>query len=315
MRFLMLLFFIAAVHGPITAQSDTARLYSQAYGNPMAEPVVFLHGGPGYNSASFDWSTSQRLADAGYYVIVYDQRGNGRSAPSPNAAFTFEESCRDLAAILQRYNVNSVHLIGHSFGGTIATYFAETHPKQVRSLTFVGSPVSYQQMFRSILDHCATKLMAPADSGRHAYVETVRKMDTTSVFYASTVFQLAMMNGLYSPHQTTLERTALVKHLREHADAQLLSQSDFPPVMGFYKHEKYTLLELANRWRALRQRGVPVFGIYGADDGLFDEVQLTTIRQALGSDHVWLVDNASHSVFIDQQTEFLRLLNKSTGHH
>jgi proline iminopeptidase len=60
-------------------QNFAQELYSRAFGNAKDTPILFLHGGPGYNCAGFEVSTAQELANNGFYVIVYDRRGEGRS--------------------------------------------------------------------------------------------------------------------------------------------------------------------------------------------------------------------------------------------
>ena len=53
-------------------------IYWEQSGNPQGVPVVFLHGGPGYGSSP----TSRQFFDSAHYrIVVFDQRGAGRSQP------------------------------------------------------------------------------------------------------------------------------------------------------------------------------------------------------------------------------------------
>lgn len=104
-------------------------IYTKTFGNTKDKPIIFLHGGPGYNCVNFETTTAQQLADKGFYVIVYDRRGEGRSEDL-NAQFTFQETFDDLNAIYQKYGLTKSTLIGHSFGGVIATLFAEKYASQ-----------------------------------------------------------------------------------------------------------------------------------------------------------------------------------------
>ena len=70
--------------------ADAQEIYSKTFGNPNHEPILFLHGGPGYNCANFEATTAQKLANNGFFVIVYDRRGEGRSKDT-NAQFTFQK--------------------------------------------------------------------------------------------------------------------------------------------------------------------------------------------------------------------------------
>jgi proline iminopeptidase len=66
MKFMFSLLFII---GSIFLKAQD--LYSKAYGNPKNPPVIFIHGGPGGNATLFEGTTAQKLADKGFYVIVY----------------------------------------------------------------------------------------------------------------------------------------------------------------------------------------------------------------------------------------------------
>ncbi|WP_439557279.1 alpha/beta fold hydrolase, partial [Dyadobacter sp.] len=54
-------------------------LYSRSFGSQSNHPIILLHGGPGSSSVYFEATTAQSLADRGFFVIVYDRRGEGRS--------------------------------------------------------------------------------------------------------------------------------------------------------------------------------------------------------------------------------------------
>ena len=73
---------------------NSQTIYSKAFGDPKNDPIIYLHGGPGYNSMGFEITTAQKLSENGFYVIVYDRRGEGRS-PDEQAVFTFQETFDD----------------------------------------------------------------------------------------------------------------------------------------------------------------------------------------------------------------------------
>jgi len=110
----------AALSIYLTTSIYAQTIYSKTYGHPNDEPLIYLHGGPGYNVIAFEVSTAQNLADAGFYVIVYDRRGEGRSKDD-SAKFTVEELFADLNAIYDKFDVKKANLIGYSFGGILGT--------------------------------------------------------------------------------------------------------------------------------------------------------------------------------------------------
>src|SRR5690606_27700777 len=91
-------------------------IYQKAFGQASQTPVIFLHGGPGGSSIDFELTTAEKLAEKGFFVIVYDRRGEGRS-DDDKAEFTFEQTFNDLKEIYREYGLSSATLLGHSFGG------------------------------------------------------------------------------------------------------------------------------------------------------------------------------------------------------
>lgn len=287
-------------------------LYSRAFGNSQDKPILFLHGGPGYNCANFEVTTAKELASHGFYVIVYDRRGEGRSK-DPNASFTFSETFDDLLAIYQQYGITKASLIGHSFGGIVATLFAKAYPGFVNTVFLVGAPVSLQATFKTILSTSKAIYQSKNDSVNLHYLSLLENMDTTSIAYSSYAFQHAMQNGFYTPKKPTAEAIALYALfgtdtiLQKHA-----SQMTYPAPQGFWKKEHYTTIDLTTTIGELQKMNISIYGLYGKDDGLYAPSQIEALQQQVGADHVLYFDNCSHSVFIDQQTAFIEAVKKWT---
>lgn len=109
---------------------------------PMDPPtVVFVHGLIIDNMSSFYYTLANPAARAGADVILYDLRGHG-GTERPRTGYSLEESVRDLIALLDAIRVTGpVHLVGNSFGGTIALALAMAHPDRVASLLLIDAAV------------------------------------------------------------------------------------------------------------------------------------------------------------------------------
>ncbi|MFF1379713.1 alpha/beta fold hydrolase [Streptomyces sp. NPDC058308] len=104
-----------------------------------APTVVFLHGAFIDSLASFYFTLGPQFADAGFDVLMYDLRGHGRSERPPTG-YTLEHFTDDLVALLDALGITEpVHLVGNSFGGTVALDFAVHRPARTASVTVVES--------------------------------------------------------------------------------------------------------------------------------------------------------------------------------
>lgn len=299
---LLLLLVIATVHNTF------GQMYSKAFGDKSNPVIIFLHGGPGYNSFTFEASTAQRLAEEGFHVIVFDQRGCGRSDSMKNSKYTFEEAISDMDEVYKKYGVENASLIGHSWGGTLGLVYAEKYPGKVKNLILVGAPMSFPQTFKAILKNARDSYTKSNKQQQLNYLKMLESMDSTSIIYANYCFMHAMASGLYSTEHPADNTKKIKADMKQSEDIKQASYMTQDPVKGFYDNEHYTTLVMYNRLKQLKDK-VPVYGIYGKDDGLFDSIQLQAISDAIGKSKLMVVENASHSVFIDQQDEFIKLMN------
>ncbi len=96
-------------------------------------PVLMIHGGPqgGPNGGETAWAKQRPLADEGWQLVLPDRPGHARS-PSRGP----ESIDRDAVWVAEMLG-DGMHLVGHSYGGCIATQAASLRPEAVRSLTVV----------------------------------------------------------------------------------------------------------------------------------------------------------------------------------
>jgi proline iminopeptidase len=282
-------------------------LYSRAFGNAKDPAVLFLHGGPGYNAASFELSSAQRLADSGFFVIIFDQRGCGRSAKM-KGAYQLDEALDDVHAIYRRHGITRASLIGHSWGGTLGIFFAERYPTSVDKLILTGSPLAYQRGFRTMLQRCANYYLSTGDTVQHKMVMQLQQADTSTLMYSAMTFMHAAKCGLYAPSVVSEETLTLKQRMKQDTVSRLMQNMTQPPVMGFYKTMKYTTLDMSENLRRVAER-LPVRAIYGEEDGLFDQPHLDALFHVIKSPIATIMD-ASHNVFLDQPTSFMSVLVK-----
>ncbi len=111
-------------------------MYWEQSGNPRGAPVVFLHGGPGAGATP----THRRFFDPQHYrVIVFDQRGAGRSTPLGDIVDnTTAHLVADLERLRQHLSIERWVVFGGSWGSTLALAYAQEHPLRCTGLVLRG---------------------------------------------------------------------------------------------------------------------------------------------------------------------------------
>lgn len=112
-------------------------LHLEAFGDPEDPLLIFLHGGPGgdYRNAR----QIKELADEGYRVILFDQRGSGLSERHPYESYTIDVLFEDLRQIIIHFKQTEeqkVILWGHSWGGIYACGFVNQYPDLINTVIF-----------------------------------------------------------------------------------------------------------------------------------------------------------------------------------
>jgi proline iminopeptidase len=115
---------------------DIHSLYHEQSGNPSGVPVVFLHGGPGGGSNP---KHRQFFDPKHYRIIIFDQRGAGKSTPLGELRNnTTELLVSDIELLRKHLKIERWHVFGGSWGSTLALAYAIEHPDRVLSMTLRG---------------------------------------------------------------------------------------------------------------------------------------------------------------------------------
>lgn len=104
-------------------------------------PCLFLHGGPGYWSYSFEHFAGPYLEEE-LEMIYLDQRGCGRSGHEPSHDYSIDRLILDLEDVRRRLEIDEWLVMGHSFGGTLAVHYAYRFPERVKGLLLSNCTVN-----------------------------------------------------------------------------------------------------------------------------------------------------------------------------
>ena len=121
-----------------TIDRDGVRIHYEVHGVPTARPALLLTHG--YAASALMWGPNLAALGTDRQAITWDLRGHGRSdSPSDPAAYSEKAAVDDMAAILDRCDVNEVVLVGMSLGGYLSLSFLAQHPERVAGLVLVDT--------------------------------------------------------------------------------------------------------------------------------------------------------------------------------
>jgi proline iminopeptidase len=104
----------------------------------QGEPLLFLAGGPG-DAATYLRPVAEPLT-TDYRCILFDQRGTGRSLLNRHdeATLALERYYEDIERLRERFGVEQLTIVGHSWGAMLALFFAMHYPHRVKRMIFIG---------------------------------------------------------------------------------------------------------------------------------------------------------------------------------
>jgi pimeloyl-ACP methyl ester carboxylesterase len=146
-----------------------ARLWYRITGE--GEPVAQIHGA-GFGHFNLD-PVTPLIADAGFKVVDYDQRGYGQS-DKPDQRYDMEVFADDLAGLLDALEIERAHVHGTSMGGMVAQVFAGKYPDRTISVVINCAAAKVGRMGRLIFNNwIEIARMDPAGPGSRILAELI----------------------------------------------------------------------------------------------------------------------------------------------
>jgi proline iminopeptidase len=136
------------------------RVFWEQCGHPLGLPALFVHSGPGAGSRPEDrrWFDPQR-----YRIVLFDQRGAGRSQPPGRTAHNRTAHLLDDMERLRRHlGIERWLLLGGSWGATLALAYAQRHPQRVAALVLRAPFMATARELRWLYGPSGAALHEPA---------------------------------------------------------------------------------------------------------------------------------------------------------
>jgi proline iminopeptidase len=263
--------------------SGGAKLYCREAG--AGAPLVVVHGGPDFDH-TYLLPDMDRLADA-YRLVYYDQRGRGRShGPLNLQDIDVDLFVEDLDALRRHLGLESLALVGHSWGGLLAMHYALAHPCSTSHLVLLNTaPASAADMELAGKDRVARRaryggrMEAIASSAAFIAGEAQAVSEYWSLDFATTFRRPedARRLKIASSREDTLRGRAIEERLMER----------------LYGDAAFTLLP-----RLETLRGVPTLVIHGELD--FIPVRCSErIARAIAGAKLVVLPESGHFSYID----------------
>jgi pimeloyl-ACP methyl ester carboxylesterase len=136
-------------------------------GPESAPKIVFLHGVMGFAA---NWRRIAKAFEDRFQVLVFDQRGHGRSFHAPEGGYQLSNYAADLKSILDELGWQKISLVGHSMGGRVALEFVAQCPQRVTRLVVEDIGPIMQASGSSLLLRLLDSIPVPFSSKREAKV-------------------------------------------------------------------------------------------------------------------------------------------------
>ena len=259
-------------------------------------PIVMLHGGPGSSHWYFLNATSMADDRA---VILYDQLDSGRSdTPDDAANWQVARFVDELEAIRRHLKVKRWHVLGASWGGTVALDYAARQPEALAGVVLQSPLISTEvwlkdaralkdgmpPAIRDLLDGCDTPGFAPKDQCDAA----------TDAFNARHVRMRA------SPPEIAAYKAALPRSFSEGIYNHMWGRAEFTASGTLKDYDGRPLLAKLDGKRSLFVAGE------------HDEARPATVKafaaQVPGGAGFAEIPDAAHSIFNDNPAAFLAVL-------
>lgn len=286
-----LLFLLTTFHSNsqttgFAISSDAAPIYYKVYGS--GKPLLIINGGPGMNSAGFE-GLAKTLSEK-YQTILYDQRGTGKSVLTTvdSSTVNMQLMMDDIESIRKALKIEKWSILGHSFGGMAASYYATLHSKNIDKIILSSSGGIDMELMTYARTSIDSKLSKTDLDSVNYWTQKINEGDTS--------------------HHARLRRGI---HL---APAYVLDKKYIPIIGERLTQSNWTINQLI--WADLRKINFdcaaklksfdrPVLIIQGKED-IIKASTAEKAHQAIRHSKVVLMEHCSHYGWLDNEKVYFR---------
>ncbi len=297
--------------GEHTVVLNGVRLWYRVAGQLHAgqAPLVYLAGGPGYNSYTFEKTVGDQL-ERHTQMIYFDERGTGHSERPWTNAYAMPTLVQDIEALRQNLGLARISLMGHSFGATVAVEYAARYPEHVRKLIIVDGALDLPKIF----ELWGTELQQryPAAWHETSLAETgtaldaaQAKQDNCAISKARFALEMSILGKVdggvfhnwqqfhdqhYQREQEAMDSKSGLRNTGELSKAYFFQDADF----------------ICYRFTAFTKLTMPTLAIVGKYDGAVGADQMRSFASSLPNARFDEFEASAHFPYAEEPVKFER---------
>lgn len=268
------------------------KLYVESYGKLGNETCLFISGA-GANSSFWSENLCESLVENGFFVIKYDHRDFGYSTKIDweKNPYNFSQLANDVLTILNSFNIEKSHVIGHSMGGFIVQLLGIKHPNRILSMTSISSstnsptvPMPPEKTWKIYL---ANKPQNNFDKDINGFLNVWKYLNGTAIF----------------------DKELAIEYTKN-----LYKRQDIDGALGA-THVK-SMESLTDRTEELKKINIPTLVIHGEEDYAVDKYGGIQTAETIENAELILIPNMGHIPFNHEilkrfEDEIIRFLIKN----
>ena len=278
--------------------SDVHTIYYERCGNADGIPVVFLHGGPGGGLIPM---YRQFFDPQAYHIILFDQRGSGKSTPHAELSEnTTWDLIDDIETLREKFGIEKWFVFGGSWGSTLSLAYGETHPERCLGLILRGIFLTRPQELKWFYQYGASEIFPdfweqyknaiPEDERgdfMSAYYKRLTSEDQTERLEAARAW--SVWEGSTSK---LFPDKSLMEHFGEEAEALSLARIECHYFMNnsFFPTENYLLENVQ------KIRHIPTVIVQGRYDVVCPMTSAWDLHKEFPEAELIVVPDAGHSI-------------------
>jgi proline iminopeptidase len=281
-------------------------IYVEQCGNPAGSPVVFLHGGPGVGC-----KPSHRcfFDPKRYHIILFDQRGCGRSRPHCSLAQnTTQHLIQDMEKIRLHIGIEKWLIFGGSWGSTLGLYYAHYYTKHVSGLILRGIFLARQQDIDWVYsENGAAKIFPEAWNNLIKDLPTSQQAEPLAAIYQQlTSNDIGVSNNIFNKiehWESSLvywQRSLVIK------DYTAEKHDKAPSIIQIYYSVNHCFIEQTPLLELIKTiRHIPTAIIHGRLDMICPADQAWQLKQHFPEAKLSIIDMAGHVANETKMTDAL----------